>query len=173
MRTLLGLLVLTAPLLASAAPYEIGDDLAGESFWTSDPVLFVRKHAESGLEFTSDQRTGAASRLDGGVSYFGIPVYEPRIAFGEAGGITRVELMLFNTGGTEAMQETVEANGSRFRRRRHVGSGRQLPGRVQLCICQISQFKIRVYLFLRLFHDHIRRHADLMKGGTLTYVMRR
>ena len=117
MRTLLGLLALTAPLLASAAPYEIGDDLAGESFWTSDPVLFVRKHAESGLEFTSDQRTGAASRLDGGVSYFGISVYETRITFGEAGGITRVELMLFNTGGTEAMQETVEANGSRFRRR--------------------------------------------------------
>ena len=117
MRTLLGLLALTAPLLASAAPYEIGDDLTGESFWTSDPVLFVRKHAESGLEFTSDQRTGAASRLDGGVSYFGVPVYETRIAFGEAGGITRVELMLFNTGGTEAMQETVEANGSRFRRR--------------------------------------------------------
>ena len=117
MRTLLGLLALTAPLLASAAPYEIGDDLTGESFWTSDPVLFVRKHAESGLEFTSDQRTGAASRLDGGVSYFGVPVYETRITFGAAGGITRVELMLFNTGGTEAMQETVEANGSRFRRR--------------------------------------------------------
>ena len=117
MRTLLGLLALTAPLLASAAPYEIGDDLAGEAFWANDPVLFVRNHAESGLEFTSDQRTGAASRLDGGVSYFGIPVYETRIAFGEAGGITRVELMLFNTGGTEAMQETVESNGSRFRRR--------------------------------------------------------
>ena len=45
MRTLLGLLALAAPLLASAAPYEIGDDLTGESFWTSDPVLFVRKHA--------------------------------------------------------------------------------------------------------------------------------
>ena len=117
MRTRLGLLALMAPLLASAAPYEIGDDLAGESFWASDPVLFVRKHAESGLEFTSDQRTGAASRLDGGVSYFGVPVYETRIDFGEAGGITRVELMLFNTGGTEAVQETVEANGSRFRRR--------------------------------------------------------
>ena len=45
MRTRFGLLALMAPLLASAAPYEIGDDLEGESFWASDPVLFVRKHA--------------------------------------------------------------------------------------------------------------------------------
>ena len=134
MRTRLGLLALMAPLLASAAPYEIGDDLTGESFWASDPVLFVRKHAESGLEFTSDRRTGAASRLDGGVSYFGVPVYETRIDFGEAGGITRVELMLFNTGGTEAVQETLEANGGRFRRARQapcVHIRYRLPNRKQ------------------------------------------
>ena len=117
MRMTFLLLMAALPAALAAATYELGAEMEAETFWKSDPVLFVRKHAESGLEFTSDQRTGAASRLDGGVSYFGVPVYETRIAFGEAGGITRVELMLFAPAGTETYQELADENGRRFRRR--------------------------------------------------------
>lgn len=105
-----------APTLAWSAAYEIGTDMAEESFWKSDPVLFVKKHAEAGFEFTSDQFTGADSRLDGGVTCFGLPVYESKISFGEAGGIQRVELMLFASAGTEAYKE-VMADGKKFRQR--------------------------------------------------------
>ena len=105
---------------AFADSYEIGDDLSSEGFWKSDPVLFVRKHAENGFEFTSDQREGADSRREGGVTCFGLPVYETRVSFGAAGGVERVEMMLYASGGTEAMNEFVGADGKRFRRRERV-----------------------------------------------------
>ena len=38
--------------VASAA-YEIGEDLSRETFWRSDPVLFVRQHVDEGFQFTS------------------------------------------------------------------------------------------------------------------------
>jgi len=106
-----------APALAWSAPaYEIGADMADEAFWKSDPVLFVKKHAEAGFEFTSDQFRGADSRLDGGVTCFGLAVYESKVSFGEAGGIERVELMLFASAGTEAFKE-VMSDGKKFRQR--------------------------------------------------------
>ena len=105
---------------AFAGAYELGEELAREEFWKSDPVLFVRKHADSGFEFISDQREGADSRQDGGVTCFGLPVYESRISFGSAGGIERVELMLFASGGTETMREHVGADGKKFRRRERI-----------------------------------------------------
>ena len=104
---------------AFAESYEIGEDLSSESFWKSDPVLFVRKHAESGFEFTSDQRDGADSRQDGGVTCFGLPVYESRVSF-VRGGIDRVELMLYTRGGTEKMSEFVDAGGKKFHRRERI-----------------------------------------------------
>ena len=109
-----------AALGAFAGAYELGDELAREEFWKSDPVLFVRKHAESGFEFTSDQRDGADSRREGGVTCFGLPVYETRVSFGAAGGIERVEMMLYASGGTEAINEFVGADGKKFRRRERV-----------------------------------------------------
>ena len=101
---------------ALAETYEIGEELSREEFWKSDPVIFVRKHAESGFEFTSDSRDGADSRRDGGVSCFGLPVYESRISFGQAGGIERVELMLYASGGTEVLREFAGTGGKKFRR---------------------------------------------------------
>ena len=109
-----------AALGAFAGAYELGDELAREEFWKSDPVLFVRKHAESGFEFTSDQRDGADSRREGGVTCFGLPVYETRVSFGAAGGIERVEMMLYASGGTETINEFVGADGKKFRRRERV-----------------------------------------------------
>lgn len=108
---------LLSPLVVFASAYEIGEDMEDEAFWKADPVLFVKRHAEAGFEFTSDQREGADSRQDGGVAYYGLPVYESRVSFGEAGGIERVELMLFATAGTETIREMVDENGKRFRRR--------------------------------------------------------
>ena len=105
------------PLAVLAEAYEIGEELADEAFWKSDPVLFVKRHREAGFAFTTDQRTGADSRLDGGVTCFGLPVYESKVTFGEAGGIARVELMLFATAGTERM-ETVSRDGGAVLRRR-------------------------------------------------------
>ena len=103
--------------VAFAEAYEIGEEMVSESFWKSDPVLFVRRHADSGFEFTSEQREGADSRQDGGVTCFGLPVYESRISFGQAGGIERVELMLYARAGTETYKVIVGPDGSKFRRR--------------------------------------------------------
>lgn len=101
---------------AASAAYEIGEDLACEAFWRSDPVLFVRQHVDEGFQFTSDQREGADSRRDGGVTCFGLPVYESRVAFADGGGIARVELTLYGGGGTEAVREFVGDSGKTFRR---------------------------------------------------------
>ena len=49
----------TAACGAFAGAYELGEELGREEFWKSDPVLFVRRHAESGFEFSSEQRDGA------------------------------------------------------------------------------------------------------------------
>lgn len=38
---------------AASAAYEIGDDLSRETFWRSDPVLFVRQHVDEVFQFTS------------------------------------------------------------------------------------------------------------------------
>ena len=105
---------------AFADAYELGEELSRDEFWRSDPVLFVRKHVESGFEFTSDQRNGADSRQDGGVTCFGLPVYESRVSFGAAGGIERVEMMLFASGGTETINMFVGADGKKFRRRERI-----------------------------------------------------
>ena len=121
LRAVLLTCALLVPLLSPAEEaYEIGADMEAEAFWKSDPVLFVKKHAAAGFEFTSDAREGADSRQDGGVSYHGVPVYESKLSFGEAGGIERVELVLFTLGGTETYQVIADDNGKRFRRRVHV-----------------------------------------------------
>ena len=113
------MLVLAAalPQVLSATAYEIGEEMEGAAFWSSDPVLFVKRHADAGFAFTSDTREGAASRQDGGVTYYGVPVYESRIAFGAEGGVARVELMLFAAGGTETLREVNGGEGRRFRQR--------------------------------------------------------
>lgn len=113
--------VLSAAALVSAVSgmeaYEIGEALSDGSFWRSDPVLFVQKHREQGFKFTSESREGADTRLDGAVTYFGIPVFESRIDFTEDGtGIERVELTLFSTAGTESIEETATGDGGRLRR---------------------------------------------------------
>ena len=95
--------------------YDIGKDMAEPSFWKSDPVLFVKRHEKQGFQFTSGSRESADTRLDGGVTYKGTPVYETKVAFGEAGGIERVELLLFTTAGTEVRVETLTADGHRLR----------------------------------------------------------
>lgn len=106
-----------AVFAADDAAYDIGADLAEEAFWKSDPVLFVKRHEGQGFQFTSGSRDGADTRLDGAVVYHGIPVYETKIAFGEAGGIARVELMLFATAGTEREVVVETSDGHRLRRR--------------------------------------------------------
>ena len=115
--------VAASVLSTAAAPaecYEIGDEIQQESFWKSNPVLFVSRHAGSGFSFTTEHREGADSRQDGGVTCFGIPVYETRVAFGQAGGIERVEMMLYSSGGTEKFREFTDAGGNKFRRRERV-----------------------------------------------------
>ena len=102
---------------ASAAAYEIGEEMASAAFWEADPVLFVQRHVANGFQFTSDDRALADSRLDGGVTCYGLPVFESRVAFGSEGGVEQVELMLFATAGTETVREVVGADGQRFRQR--------------------------------------------------------
>ncbi len=98
-------------------PYDIGADFAEESFWKSDPVLFVKRHEKQGFRFTSSSRTGADTRLEGAVVFAGAEVYETRIAFGNAGGIERVELMLFAEAGVEAYEEVSSSGGRRVMRK--------------------------------------------------------
>lgn len=97
--------------VTSFGAFEIGEAMKEPPFWTSDPVLFVRRNQEAGFNFTSDERRGADSRLDGGVTCYGLPVYESKVAFGEEGGIVRVELLLYTTAGTEGYKVVNEANG--------------------------------------------------------------
>ena len=77
----------------------------------------MKRHEGQGFQFTSGSRDGADTRLDGAVVYHGIPVYETKVAFGEAGGIARVELMLFATAGTEREVVVTTPDGHRLRRR--------------------------------------------------------
>lgn len=97
------------------SPYEIGDLLSEPAFWLTDSVLFVKKHQENGFKFTGEDRKMADSRREGGVTCFGLPVYETRISFGDEGGVERVELMLFNRGGTERIDEIRMDDGRRLR----------------------------------------------------------
>ena len=97
---------------ASADSFEIGEALSEPAFWKSNPVMFVKKHQDHGFKFTDENREGADSRLGGGVTCFGLPVYESRIAFDGNSGISRVELMLYTTAGTER-RETLDLGGGR------------------------------------------------------------
>ena len=120
MRMTAVLLLLAAAGLAAHgadAPYDIGEDLAGEGFWKSDPVLFVKRHEAQGFNFTSNAREGADTRLDGAVTYKGMPVYETKVSFGEFGGVERVELVLFATAGTEAFETILTKRGGKVHRR--------------------------------------------------------
>ena len=119
MRNILAMVLAAAALGACGAdsPYDIGEELATESFWKSDPVLFVKRHEAQGFNFTSNAREGADTRLDGAVTYKGIPVYETKVTFGELGGVSRVELVLFATAGTEAFETIVTEQGNRVRTR--------------------------------------------------------
>ena len=103
--------------LGTDASYDIGAELATEGFWKSDPVLFVKRHEAQGFNFTSNAREGADTRLDGAVTYKGIPVYETKVSFGELGGVTRVELVLFATAGTEMIETILTERGGKLRRR--------------------------------------------------------
>lgn len=114
---LVALAAMVAALAADENAYDIGKDLGEESFWKSDPVLFVKRHEKQGFQFTSGSREGADTRLDGAVVFHGTPVYETKVSFGEAGGISRVELMLFATAGTEREEIISTGDGHKLRRR--------------------------------------------------------
>ncbi len=114
---LFALAVAGVALAGDDAAYDIGKAFEDTLFWKSDPVLFVKRHEKQGFQFTSGSREGADTRLDGAVVYHGIPVYETKISFGEAGGIARVELMLFTTAGTEDVQIIDTEDGHKLRRR--------------------------------------------------------
>lgn len=116
-RCLLCFFFVALSAIVRAEGFDIGKAMEAENFWTTDPVLFVHKYTQNGFQFTSDQRESADSRLDGGVQYFDLPVFETRIIFGETGGIRRVELMLYTEGGTEGYEEFQDENGGKFRRR--------------------------------------------------------
>lgn len=111
-----GLLSAVCTCIAATAfggAYEIGTEMESESFWKSDPVLFVKRHQDQGFNFTSSDRESADTRLDGAVTYYGIPVFESKVSFAEdSSGITRVELVLFSPAGTEAREQV---DSSRYR----------------------------------------------------------
>ncbi len=119
MKRLSTLMIMAVALCACGdeKSYDIGADLATEGFWKSDPVLFVKRHQDQGFNFTSNSREGADTRLDGAVTYKGIPVFETKVTFAEFGGIARVELVLFATAGTEAFETILTERGGKLRQR--------------------------------------------------------
>ena len=64
-------------------PYDIGAASDEDSFWTSDPVLFVKRNEKRYFEFTSDTRESADTRIYGQVNYRGIKAYETKVYFVE------------------------------------------------------------------------------------------
>ena len=92
---------------AASAAFDVGTAMDTAEFWKSDPAIFVMRHKNEGFKFTSEGRESADTRLDGAVTYHGIPVFESKIAFTEDGrGVARVELILFSPAGTEVRQQT-------------------------------------------------------------------
>jgi len=103
-KAVLSLLLMSSWCLVSAA-FDIGAAVDTAEFWKSDPVMFVKRHQDEGFRFTSSDRESADTRLDGAVTYHGIPVFESKVAFTDDGrGIARVELILFSPAGTEVRQ---------------------------------------------------------------------
>ena len=119
MKKRIGTLFAACACLAAVAgdAYDIGKEMETEGFWKSDPVLFVKRHEKQGFKFTSGSRESADTRLDGAVTYHGIPVFESKVAFAEdSSGVTRVELVLFSPAGTE-VRENVDSHRYRLVRR--------------------------------------------------------
>ena len=119
MKKRIGALFVACACLAAVAgdAYDIGAEMETEGFWKSDPVLFVKRHEKQGFKFTSGSRESADTRLDGAVTYHGIPVFESKVAFAEdSSGVTRVELVLFSPAGTE-VRENVDSHRYRLVRR--------------------------------------------------------
>ena len=118
MNKIMAMLLATALGVCGAQePYDIGEDLSSEEFWQIAPELFVEQHRTHGFNFTSDAHKGADTRIDGAVTYRGIPVYETKVSFGDKGGVERVELVLFATAGTEAFETILTERGGRVHRR--------------------------------------------------------
>ena len=118
MNKIMAMLLATALGVCGAQePYDIGEDLSSEEFWQIAPELFVEQHKTHGFNFTSDAHKGADTRIDGAVTYRGIPVYETKVSFGDKGGVERVELVLFATAGTEAFETILTERGGRVHRR--------------------------------------------------------
>lgn len=116
MKKFLFLFVLVAVAFKGvAAPFDIGEAVRKAEFWGSDPVMFVKNHIEEGFSFTSETREGADSRYYGAVAFFSLPVYETKVTFSD-GGISRVEAILFSSGGSETYEFGVDMQGRRFRR---------------------------------------------------------
>jgi len=113
---LLGLVGLTAP----GEPFEIGEAFKDEAFWKSEPVLFVKKYRDAGFKMTSEDCKAADSRRDGGVTCFGFEVYETRVTFAEKTGVARVEVALYNRGGTEGVDEVELEGGKKLRHLKRV-----------------------------------------------------
>ena len=115
----IGTLIVACACLSAVAgdAFDIGKEMEAEGFWKSDPVLFVKRHEKQGFKFTSGSRESADTRLDGAVTYHGIPVFESKVVFAEdSSGITRVELVLFSPAGTE-VRENVDSHRYRLVRR--------------------------------------------------------
>ena len=94
-------------------PYDIGAASDEDSFWTSDPVLFVKKNEKRYFEFTSDTRESADTRIYGQVTYRGIKAYETKVYFVE-GGISHFDVVLFSSGGTELVEMAANKKSWRF-----------------------------------------------------------
>ena len=111
MKKFLFLFVLVAVALKGiAAPFDIGEAVRKAEFWSSDPVMFVKNHTEEGFSFTSETREGADSRYYGAVAFFSLPAYETKVTFSD-GGISRVEAILFSSGGSETYEFGVDMQG--------------------------------------------------------------
>lgn len=110
-----------AAALSSAEPFEIGEELSKPSFWNTSFADFSNAHRAHGFSATGEGSDSMDSCLDGGVTCFGLPVYETRLAFTDDGAaVSRVELMLYVKAGTEKYIVEKDRDGKwrKFNRRR-------------------------------------------------------
>lgn len=89
---------------AAAEVFDIGAAADDAAFWSSDPVIFVKKHEKQRFAFTSDAREGADTRIYGKVTWRGLPAYETKVYFAD-GGISHFDVVLFTSGGTEMLKQ--------------------------------------------------------------------
>lgn len=90
-----------------ATALDLGELFADKDAWTVSAVDFTVEHQEAGFKFASQKRDAAVAMRPGACAWYGTPLWETRVYFGEA-GVRGVEMSVFNRGDAERGESAME-----------------------------------------------------------------